>query len=119
MARSQSQLQSITYLSVVVGELVPKTLALKKPTKIMLAGASAPFVADRVLSPIISLLEWSTKKILKIFFRKSKAPLPSDQAPIEIVQLAASEKNRKSVLLITCARRRVLPSVQIKNNFER
>jgi putative hemolysin len=30
------------------------------------------------------LLEWSTKKILKVFFKKSKAALPSDQAPIEI-----------------------------------
>ncbi|MFZ4405569.1 MAG: CNNM domain-containing protein, partial [Pseudobdellovibrionaceae bacterium] len=60
----------ITYLSVVIGELVPKTLALRNPTKIVLAGASALFVADRVLSPIISLLEWSTKKILKISFSR-------------------------------------------------
>jgi putative hemolysin len=78
----------ITYLSVVVGELVPKTLALRNPTKIVLAGASVLFVADRVLSPIISLLEWSTKKILKIFFRKSTAPPPSDHAPIEIDSLS-------------------------------
>ena len=74
----------ITYLSVVVGELVPKTLALRNPAKIVLSGAMALFLADRILSPIISLLEWSTKKILKIFFRKSKVTVPSDQAPIEI-----------------------------------
>lgn len=74
----------ITYLSVVVGELVPKTLALRNPTKIVLAGAKPLFIADRILSPFITILEWSTKKILKIFFRKSKAPPPSDQAPIEI-----------------------------------
>lgn len=74
----------ITYLSVVVGELVPKTLALRNPTKIVLRGAKTLFVADRILSPMISLLEWSTKKILKTFFRKSKSSPPLDQAPIEI-----------------------------------
>jgi putative hemolysin len=82
----------ITYLNVVVGELVPKTLALRNPTKIVLAGASALFLADKVLSPIISLLEWSTRKILKIFFRKSKAPPPSDQAPIEIDSLSPAHQ---------------------------
>lgn len=74
----------ITYLSVVVGELVPKTLALRNPTRIVLAGSKLLFLADRVLSPVIALLEWSTKKILEIFFRKSKAPSPSDTASIEI-----------------------------------
>lgn len=63
----------ITYLSVVIGELVPKSLALRAPMKIALAGARALFLADRFLSPIISVLEWSTKKILKIFFKKSKS----------------------------------------------
>jgi putative hemolysin len=74
----------ITYLSVVVGELVPKTLALRNPSKIVLAGAKAIFIADRMLSPVITALEWSTKKILKIFFQKSKAAQPLDSAPIEI-----------------------------------
>ena len=74
----------ITYLSVVVGELVPKTLALRNPTQIVLAGSKVLFVADRILSPVITLLEWSTRKILKIFFAKSKLPVPSNQSPIEI-----------------------------------
>ncbi len=47
----------ITYLSVVVGELVPKTLALRNPVKIVLAGAKPLFFADRVFSPVISALE--------------------------------------------------------------
>lgn len=74
----------ITYLSVVVGELVPKTLALRNPAKIVLAGAKALFIADRIFSPLITVLEWSTKKILKVFFRKSKIAPPSDHAAIEI-----------------------------------
>lgn len=82
----------ITYLNVVVGELVPKTLALRNPTKIVIAGANALFVAERILSPIISLLEWSTKKTLRIFFRKSKMSPPSDQAPIDIDSLSATHQ---------------------------
>lgn len=76
----------ITYLSVVVGELVPKTLALRNPVRIALAGAKPLLLADRLLSPVITVLEWSTKKILKIFFRKlkSSSPQPAENAPIEI-----------------------------------
>jgi putative hemolysin len=59
----------ITYLSVVIGELVPKSLALRNPLKIVLAGARWIALADRVLAPIVQLLEWSTKKILSTFFK--------------------------------------------------
>jgi len=74
----------ITYLSVVVGELVPKTLALRNPTRIVLAGAKPLFISDKVFSPVISVLEWSTQKILKMFFPKSKATPVSDHATIEL-----------------------------------
>ncbi len=74
----------ITYLSVVVGELVPKTLALRNPAKIVLSGAKILFIADRLFSPVITALEWSTRVILKVFFKKSKVAAQSDQAAIEI-----------------------------------
>lgn len=78
----------ITYLTVVIGELVPKTLALRNPGRIVLAGAKPLFIADRVLSPVVTTLEWSTRLILKIFFRKSKMQLPSEDAAIEIDSLS-------------------------------
>ena len=74
----------ITYLSVVVGELVPKTLALRMPLRISLAGAPILFVADRVLSPIIAVLEWSTRRILKLFTRHSAAQETSAPTTIEL-----------------------------------
>lgn len=74
----------ITYLSVVVGELVPKTLALRNPTKIVLAGAKALFIADRLFSPVITILEWSTQKILKIFFPRSKSDQNLEPVTIEL-----------------------------------
>lgn len=78
----------ITFLSVVVGELVPKTLALRNPSRIVLPGAKILFIADRTFSPVITLLEWSTKKILKVFFRKATTAQPSDSASIEIDSLS-------------------------------
>lgn len=74
----------ITYLSVVVGELVPKTLALRNPVRIVLSGAPALFIADRVFSPVITALEWSTQKILKIFFPRSKSTQSNELTTIVI-----------------------------------
>jgi putative hemolysin len=116
----------ITFLSVVVGELVPKSLALRNPAKIVLAGAGALFVVDRVFSPIISLLEWSTKKILKIFFKKSKAPIATEQGPIEIdslsdvhqkfmLNMAGIEKRKIKEILLPWVQ---VDSVQIKASVE-
>ena len=74
----------ITYLNVVIGELVPKSLALRNPTKIVLKGAEWLFIFDRLLSPVVTALEWSTKKILKIFFHKSHTPEVASHTSIEI-----------------------------------
>lgn len=58
----------LTYLSVVIGELVPKSIALRHPLRITLLGSRALFVADRILSPLVTLLESSTKMILNLIF---------------------------------------------------
>lgn len=73
----------ITYLTVVVGELVPKTLALRNPMRIVIGGAKALFIADRILSPLVTVLEWSTKKILSTFFRRAK-PKSEDESQTSI-----------------------------------
>ena len=78
----------LTYISVVFGELVPKTLALRHPTKIVLLGAKSLFWLDRTLSPIVAALEWSTKKFLDIVFRRAKLPTALPEATIEISELS-------------------------------
>ncbi|HEX4925240.1 MAG TPA: hemolysin family protein [Bdellovibrionales bacterium] len=82
----------LTYLNVVIGELVPKTLALRNPIKIALMGAKTLTAADRVLNPFVNILEWSTKKILRIFFRRASEPVPSQSETVEIAQLSPQTK---------------------------
>ena len=56
----------ITYLSIVIGELVPKRIALSNPEKI--ASFSAPFMAaiSRLTAPVIRILSVSTEFVFKI-----------------------------------------------------
>lgn len=74
----------ITYLSVVIGELVPKTLALKNSTRIALFGTNWIIIADKTFYPIVHLFEFSTKILVKFFFKKNKAITASDPTTIEI-----------------------------------
>ena len=57
----------LTYFSVVFGELVPKTIALKYPVKVLRIGTSTLSFLDKGLSPVVTFLEVSTNKLLKIF----------------------------------------------------
>ncbi|PIR24695.1 MAG: hemolysin [Deltaproteobacteria bacterium CG11_big_fil_rev_8_21_14_0_20_42_23] len=61
-----------TYLSVVAGELVPKTLALRNPLRVALASAKWLVLADKIFMPAVNILEWSTKKLLCVIAPRSK-----------------------------------------------
>lgn len=56
----------ITYLSVIIGELVPKQLALRNPERI--ACAVAPFmrVLSRVAAPIVAVLDASSRAVFRL-----------------------------------------------------
>src|SRR3989344_9302721 len=64
-------ISSITYLSIVLGELVPKRIALGNPEKI--ASLVAPFMLtfSNITSPIVRLLSVSTEFIFKLIGFKS------------------------------------------------
>lgn len=78
----------LTYISVVFGELIPKTLALRHPARIVMLGAKSLFWLDRALSPFVFALEWSTKKFLELIFRRSKIQVSLPDATIEISELS-------------------------------
>ncbi|HVJ65872.1 MAG TPA: hemolysin family protein [Bdellovibrionota bacterium] len=56
----------LTYLTVVIGELVPKSLALRYATKISVGGLPFLTVFERILNPVVALLATSTKWILRV-----------------------------------------------------
>lgn len=61
----------ITYLSIVIGELVPKRIALGNPERI--ASFVAPFMLtfSKITSPIVKLLSVSTEYVFKLLGLKS------------------------------------------------
>ncbi len=96
----------LTFLTVIFGELVPKTLALRNPQKIAMLSARWLARLDRIFLPVIDLLEWSTKKILKIFFSKSRAAAPTPTDTVELDQL--SQQARQYILnLVGVEKKRV------------
>lgn len=82
----------LTFLSVVFGELVPKTLALRNPEKIALFSARWLRRLDTVFLPIIDLLEWTTKNVLRIFFPKSRPALHVDGQTVELANLSSQAR---------------------------
>ena len=57
----------IAYLSLVLGELVPKRLALQRVEKVALASAGTIDVIAKIFRPFIALLSVSTNTIMRVF----------------------------------------------------
>lgn len=70
----------ISYLSVVVGELVPKTIALRNPLTVAIFAAQGLYLAEKILSPAVTVLEKSTNIVVRtLSFGGSKDSHPQPQ----------------------------------------
>lgn len=79
----------ITYFSLVIGELIPKRLALYSSEKITLAMARPMQFLSRVVSPIVNLLAVSTELGLKILGVKESEESPvSDEEILMLLNQA-------------------------------
>ncbi|MBK8455990.1 MAG: HlyC/CorC family transporter [Phyllobacteriaceae bacterium] len=55
---------AITFLSVIIGELVPKHLALKNPERIACMMAPSMLLLSKIASPVVTLLDATTRAFL-------------------------------------------------------
>ena len=86
----------ITYFEVLLGELVPKSLALQRAERIALAVAGPMDVFIRITRPIVKLMNTSASLVLKLF----RAPLRGEGAvhSPEELKLIATATRRMGLL---------------------
>lgn len=70
----------ITYLTLIIGELVPKKIALNNPEKIASLVARPMEILSQISSPLVGILSFSTDWVFRIFrIKTSREPTVSDE----------------------------------------
>ena len=59
----------VVYLHVVAGEMIPKNLALAGPERAALVLVPALLMVSRVLRPVVAVMEWVAKGLVRAIFR--------------------------------------------------
>lgn len=79
---------AITYLSLIIGELVPKTIAFNNPEAITVRLSPLMWVLSFIAKPLVWFLSFSTKIILKLFRIKhtDKPPVTEEELKLMIEQ---------------------------------
>ncbi len=81
----------ITYFSLVIGELVPKTIALNNAENIAIFFAPALNILTKIAYPIIQLLSISTKIFIKLFrIKENKNPPVTEEELKLLIEQGAS-----------------------------
>lgn len=85
----------ITYLSLIVGELAPKYIAIQYAEALAIACAPVMSFITKLTGPISKFLSWSTKMFMRLLFIK-----PNDQASIseDEIKLMVKMANQQGVL---------------------
>ncbi len=88
---------AITYLSIVLGELVPKAIGLRNPEKVILTVIPAVRFFSILTSPLVTLLSVSTRMTLRIFGFTLSGIDYSDDPFAEILGIARSAAVRNKI----------------------
>ncbi len=75
----------ITYFSLVIGELVPKTIALNNAENIAILFAPALNILTKIAYPVIQLLSVSTKLFIKLFRIKENENPPVTEEELKML----------------------------------
>lgn len=111
----------LTYFTVVLGELVPKSFALKNTLGFALRAAPWLSLIDRIFGPIVTMFEWSTKQMLTLLnlirlprfaggaaSEASQEPQVGDVADQSIMLESLSSQHRQYVVnLVNLERKRL------------
>jgi len=81
----------ITYLSIVIGELVPKTIALSNPEKIAIRVAPIVYYFSKLFYPFVRLLSVSTNLVNKLIGIKKPDGLITEAELRQIIKTASKE----------------------------
>lgn len=82
---------AITYISIVIGELVPKTIALSNPEKIAVRVAPFVFYFSKAFYPFIRLLALSTNMINKLIGLKQHEGQVTEEELRHMLKFASHE----------------------------
>ena len=81
----------ITYVSIVIGELVPKTIALNNPEKMAIAVAPTIHVVSIIFYPFVKLLSVSTQFVNRLIGLKPKVEVISEMELRAMLKTASHE----------------------------
>lgn len=82
---------SITYLSLIIGELVPKRIALNTPEAIAVAIAMPMRFFSRFCFPVVKLLSFSTEILLRLLHIKESGEAPITEEEIKLLIAEGAE----------------------------
>ncbi len=86
---------AITYLSLIIGELVPKQIALRDPERVAARVAPAMLLLSRVGAPLVFLLDISGRAVLALLGQKGE---PEEKVTEEEVRTIIAEAETAGVL---------------------
>src|SRR5690606_37613869 len=87
-----------TYATLIIGELVPKRIALRRPERIAMLVAPGMHVLARIAAPIVWVLKRSTEGVMRLLPLR---PVPETTVTEEEVRMLIAEGTRAGVFLAT------------------
>lgn len=103
----------LSYLSIVIGELVPKTLAIKYPTTFSLLGARPLVFLDKVFSPVVYILEVSTQLIVRPIDKYLKSEGGSEVTSTTVDLDPLTESHKQYVLNLIAVEKKTLKDILV------